>query len=439
MFYHIWTEGCQMNVADSIRLSSALEQLGYSPIQEIEKADLIVLNTCVVRQSAEDKAIGRLSSLKKVKERNPQTVICLMGCMVGMGDPSPLKKRFPFVDVFSAPSDTRHLIEFLVEKDKEKLDEKWDTAQSILDGVDTFILPAEMRGNAVTAFVSIVLGCSHACSYCVIPLRRGKEISRPPQDILSDIKALEEQGIKEITLLGQIVDRYGLDNAAYPTLAELLRQIHQIDGIQRIRFLTSHPNWMSDELLDTLVELPKVMPHFELPIQAGDDEVLKQMHRGYTVEKYLSIVEKIRSRFPFSSIATDLIVGFPGETAEQFKHSLQVLEEVKPDMTHVARYSSRPGTYATLHMKDSVSDEEKWERFRAVEILQEKITTEINQKYLGEKIPVLFEGQKKGRWFGRTPTNKLVFCDSPQSLLGSILDVDITWSGPWSMIGEISA
>jgi len=437
MFYHIWTEGCQMNVADSIRLSSALEQLGYSPIKEIEKADLIVLNTCVVRQSAEDKAVGRLSSLKKVKEKKPQTVICLMGCMVGMGDPSPLKKRFPYVDVFSAPSDTRRLVKFLADKDKKKLDDKWDTAQSILDGVDTFVLPAEMRGNAVTAFVSIVLGCSHACSYCVIPLRRGKEISRPPQDIMADVKALAEQGIKEITLLGQIVDRYGLDNAAYPTLGELLRQIHQVEGIQRIRFLTSHPNWMNDELLDTLAELPRVMPHFELPIQAGDNEVLKQMHRGYTVEKYLSIVEKIRSRFPFSSIATDLIVGFPGESAEQFQHSLQMLEEVKPDMTHVARYSPRPGTYSAVHMEDSVPDEEKWERFRAVEVLQETITTEINQAYLGKKITVLFEGQKKGRWFGRTPTNKLVFSDSPQPLPGSIQDVVITWTGPWSLIGEV--
>ncbi len=426
-----------MNVADSIRLSSALEQLGYSPIKEIEKADLIVLNTCVVRQSAEDKAVGRLSSLKKVKEKKPQTVICLMGCMVGMGDPSPLQKRFPYVDVFSAPSDTRRLVKFLAEKDKKRLDDKWDTAQSILDGVDTFVLPAEMRGNAVTAFVSIVLGCSHACSYCVIPLRRGKEISRPPHDIMADIKALAEQGIKEITLLGQIVDRYGLDNDAYPTLGELLRQIHQIEGIQRIRFLTSHPNWMNDELLDTLTELPRVMPHFELPIQAGDNEVLKQMHRGYTVEKYLSIVEKIRSRFPFSSIATDLIVGFPGETTEQFQHSLQMLEEVKPDMTHVARYSPRPGTYSAVHMEDTVADEEKWERFRAVEVLQETITTEINQQYLGKKIAVLFEGQKKGRWFGRTPTNKLVFSDSQQFLLGSIQDVAITWTGPWSLIGEV--
>ncbi|MHB8806223.1 MAG: tRNA (N6-isopentenyl adenosine(37)-C2)-methylthiotransferase MiaB [Anaerolineaceae bacterium] len=439
MFYHIWTEGCQMNVADSTRLSSALEQLGYSPTEQIENADVIVLNTCVVRQSAEDKAVGRLSSLKRVKDQKPQTVICLMGCMVGMGDYSLLKKRFPYVDIFSAPSDTSRLVRFLLETEQVRTNENRKMAQLILEKDDAFILPVDMRGNTVAAFVPIVLGCSHACSYCVIPLRRGKEISRPPEEILSEIHVLAEQGIKEVTLLGQIVDRYGRENPAYPTLGELIRQIHQIDGIERIRFLTSHPNWMTDELLDTLTELPKVMPHFELPIQAGDDEVLHQMRRGYSVEKYFSIVEKIRERFPFSSIATDLIVGFPGETAEQFNHSLQMLEYVKPDMTHVARYSPRPGTFSAMHMEDTVSKEEKWERFRAVEELQEKITSDINQKYLGENTTVLFEGQKKERWFGRTPTNKLVFSDSSQSLLGTIKEVKITWAGPWSMIAEIAA
>jgi tRNA-2-methylthio-N6-dimethylallyladenosine synthase len=437
MFYHIWTEGCQMNVADSTRLSSALEQLGYSPTKQIEKADVIVLNTCVVRQSAEDKAVGRVSSLKRVKEQNPKIVICLMGCMVGTGDYSLLKKRFPFVDVFSAPSDISRLVNFLLETDKVGTNEHREMAQLILEKDDDFILPVNMRGNTVAAFVPIVLGCSHACSYCVIPLRRGKEISRPPEEILSEIRSLAAQGIKEVTLLGQIVDRYGRENPAFPTLGELIHQIHQIDGIERIRFLTSHPNWMTDELLDTLTELPKVMPHFELPIQAGDDEVLRQMRRGYSVEKYMTIIEKIRARFPFSSIATDLIVGFPGETAEQFNHSLQMLAEVKPDMTHVARYSPRPGTYSAMQMEDTVSDEEKWERFRAVEILQEKITTEINQKYLQTRIAVLFEGQKKERWFGRTPTNKLVFSDASQPLLGAIKEVKISWAGPWSMIGEI--
>jgi len=198
-----------MNVADSTRLSSALEQLGYSPSKKIEETDVIVLNTCVVRQSAEDKAVGRLSSLKRVKDQKPQTVICLMGCMVGMGEYSQLKKRFPYVDVFSAPSDISRLVSFLLETEKVKTNEKREMAQSILEKDDNFILPEDMRGNTVAAFVPIVLGCSHACSYCVIPLRRGNEISRPPEEILSEIHLLAKQGIKEVTLLGQIVDRYG--------------------------------------------------------------------------------------------------------------------------------------------------------------------------------------------------------------------------------------
>ena len=426
-----------MNVADSVRLSSTLEQLGYAPTKKIEQADVIVLNTCVVRQSAEEKAVGRLSSLKKVKQDNPQVVICLMGCMVGVGDYTPLKKRFPFVDVFSAPSDIHTLVEYLLETDRINANKVRDQAQLILEKDADFILPIEMRGNSVAAFVPIVLGCSHACSYCVIPLRRGSEVSRPPLEILTEISSLAQQGIKEVTLLGQIVDRYGSENPAYPTLGELLNDIHQIDGIQRIRFLTSHPSWMTDELLDTMTLLPKVMPHFELPIQAGDDEVLRRMRRGYTVEKYQTIVQKIRKRFPFSSIATDLIVGFPGETAEQFEHSLQMLQEVKPDMTHVARYSPRPGTYSAEMLEDDVSEMEKWERFRAVENLQEQITAGINEKYLHQKVNILFEGKKKERWYGRTPTNKLVFCDSTESLLGLEKEVTISWTGPWSMIGNL--
>lgn len=427
-----------MNVADSLRLSSALEQAGYAHTKNIDQADVIVLNTCVVRQSAEDKAVGRLSSLKKNKKQNPDLVICLMGCMVGVGDNSSLRKRFPFVDVFTPPSDFHKLMDYLVETDRVKATATRDSGQTILEADEGFILPAEMRGNTVATFVPIVLGCSHACSYCVIPLRRGKEISRPPLEIMAEVRSLAAQGIKEITLLGQIVDRYGHENPAYPTLSELTRQIHTIEGIERIRFLTSHPNWITDELLDTLVQLPKVMPHFELPIQAGDDEVLRKMRRGYTVEKYLKIVNEIRTRFPFSSIAMDLIVGFPGETQEQFNHSLQLLETVKPDMTHVARYSPRPGTYSAEHLVDDVSDEEKWERFRLVEKLQERITTAINQQYLHTKIEVLFEGQKKKRWFGRTPTNKLVFTDSTQNLLGKIQEVNISWTGPWSMVGQIN-
>ncbi|MEJ5202358.1 MAG: MiaB/RimO family radical SAM methylthiotransferase, partial [Anaerolineales bacterium] len=281
MKYHIWTEGCQMNVADSQRVASALEHLGYQPTRRAEEADVIVLNTCVVRQSAEDKAYGRLSSLKPLKQRRPELVINLMGCLVGVRNHDVLKKRFPFVDVFSPPSDPSPLIEHLLQREhrQQTLDETLSRFE-VMD--NELVLPLAERGKLVAAFLPIVYGCSHACAFCIIPYRRGVERSRPPQEILAEARALVSQGVKEITLLGQIVDRYGMDQPGYPSLAQLLRMLHNIEGLERIRFLTSHPNWMSNELLDTVAELPKVMPHIEVPSQAGDDQILAAMRRGYT-------------------------------------------------------------------------------------------------------------------------------------------------------------
>jgi tRNA-2-methylthio-N6-dimethylallyladenosine synthase len=288
-------------------------------------------------------------------------------------------------------------------------------------------------------FIPIVYGCSHACSYCIIPLKRGREHSRPAQTILREIRQLAEQGVREVTLLGQIVDRYGMEKHGHPGLSELLRQTAEIEEIERIRFLTSHPLWMTDELLDTVAGQPKLMPHFELPIQAGDDGILRAMRRGYTVDQFLRIVEKIRARIQPVSIATDIIVGFPGETQAQFDNTLTLLRELKPDMTHVARYSPRPGTPAFLNLADDVPAEEKMRRFREIESLQESITTAINQPYLGQKVAVLFEEKHKMRWRGRTPTNKLVFVESDENLQGQTRDVEIRWSGPWSMIGMLAS
>ena len=426
-----------MNIADSLRVSSALEQLGYQSCRRIEDADVVVLNTCVVRQSAEDKAVGRLTSLKGLKRKKPGMLINLMGCMVGVRGYEELKKRFPYVDVFSQPSDPFPIIEYITGNVKEQEADRRVYIEHILDDEYAYTLPASIQSRQVTAFLPIVFGCSHACSYCIIPLRRGREISRPAQEILADAQSLVQKGVKEITLLGQIVDRYGLDQPGYPSLSDLLRDMNEIDGLDRIRFLTSHPNYMTVELLDTVAELPKVMPHFELPIQAGADEVLANMRRGYTAQQFLGWVDKIHQRFTQVSIAIDLIVGFPGETSEQFDESVKILETVRPDMTHVARYSPRPGTLSARTMPDDVSDEEKWRRFRVIEGLQKKITTEINQAYLGKKTPVLFEEKSKNRWRGRTPTNKLVFLESEENLLGQTRDVTITWTGPWSMIATV--
>ena len=426
-----------MNTADSLRVGAALEHIGYQPVHLPQDADVIVLNTCVVRQSAEDKAIGRLTSLKAVKKQNPDVVINLMGCLVGITDPSDLRMKFPYVDVFSKPSDPQPLVAYLTGRDRGMFDRQHLAASLLQDEETGYALPPSGSGQLVSAFLPIIYGCSHACSYCIIPLRRGREASRPPDQILSDARTMVAQGVKEITLLGQIVDRYGQDLPGYPTLSELITRLHALEGLQRIRFLTSHPNWMTEDLLDNVAGLPKVMPHFELPIQAGDDAILAAMRRGYTVEKFLRIVEKIRRCFNTVSIATDLIVGFPGETDDQFQRSVELLQTLQPDMTHVARYSPRPGTPAFLNLADDVPEAEKMQRFRTIEKLQEAITTQINSHYLNQQVPVLFEARSKSRWRGRTPTNKLVFAESAENLLGQERLVSITWTGPWSMIGTV--
>jgi len=424
-----------MNVADSERVSSALEHLGYTHTSNAEDADVIVLNTCVVRQSAEDKAYGRLTSLLPIKRARPEVVINLMGCLVGIKDHQPLRQRFPYVDVFSPPSDPAPLVEYLIQRDARSAEEA-ETARrfALMDG--DLVLPRS-SGGQVAGWIPVVYGCSHACAYCIIPYRRGVEVSRPPEEIYREARSLAAQGVKEITLLGQIVDRYGKDQPAYPTLARLLRELSGIEGIERLRFLTSHPNWMTDELLECVAELPKVMPHIEVPNQSGDDDVLQAMKRGYTAEDYCRLVHKIRDRIPGVSIATDIIVGFPGETEAQFQNTYDLLAELKLDVVHLARYSPRAGTLSARSLEDNVPEAEKWRRFRALERLQEAIVREIHATYLHTTVEVLFEDKVKKRWRGRTPTNKLVFVETETNLRGMVLPVKIIRTGPWSMLGEL--
>ncbi len=436
-----------MNVADSQRVASALERLGYDGTPSAEEADVIILNTCVVRQSAEDKAYGRLHSLRPLKEKRPDLVINLMGCLVGVKGFERLQKRFPFVDVFSPPSDPTPLVAYLTQGESQAI-EQGETERRFTWMDDelsreraALLLPLHERGQLISAFVPVVLGCSHACTFCIIPYRRGVERSRPVGEIMAEVRALVDQGVREITFLGQIVDRYGKDIADGPQLADLLRLANAVDGLERIRFLTSHPNWMTAELLDAVAELPKVMPHIEVPVQAGDDQVLENMKRGYTAEDYRRLVERIRSRLGAKSlgvsIATDIIVGFPGETEAQFQRTYDLLADLKLDVAHLARYSVRPGTVAARRMEDNISEAEKMERFCRLEELQEGIAGEINARYIHQVVPVLFEEKVKKRWKGRTDTNKLVFVETEQPLAGQVLPVRIEWAGPWSMIGSL--
>jgi len=423
-----------MNVSDSLRLASSLEKLGYEPTSKANEADVIVLNTCVVRQSAEDKAIGRLSSLRPLKDKNPNLVINLMGCLIGVRGNQKIQNKFPWVDVLSPPSDPEPLLHYLIEKNAKRTSLDTQTElNALLD--EELTLPKDEQGKLVSAYIPIVYGCSHACTYCIIPSKRGIERSRPYDEILTEAQNMVSQGVKEITLLGQIVDRYGLDLPQKTSLAALLKDLQEIEGLKRIRFLTSHPNWMTDELLDAVAQLSKVCEHIEVPIQAGDDAVLRAMRRGYTSQFYRELISRIRERIPGVSIATDIIVGFPGETEEQFQQTYDLLADLRMDVAHLARYSPRTGTYSERKMEDNVPDAEKMRRFRLLESLQEEIATQINQKYIGCTVNVLIEENARGRWRGRTRTNKLVFVDSREDLLGQECNVKIEWAGPWSMVG----
>ena len=438
MKYHLHVFGCQMNEADIQRVGSELEKIGLSSAADAASADVIVLNTCVVRQSAEDKAHSYIQTLKPIKQRHPDKVITVMGCMVGEKRGAALRQAYTWVDVFMPPSETRPLVDYLRQHEAYRfLEEETRERHAIQDG--DLILPAAERGRLVSAHVPVVYGCSHACTFCIIPFRRGPERSRPVGDIAREVRSLAGQGVKEVTLLGQIVDRYGKDAPGGPDLADLLRVVHEIDGIQRIRFLTSHPNWMNDRLLDAVAGLPRVCEHIEVPVQAGDDEVLRNMRRGYTRDDYRRLVDRIRRKIPGASIATDIIVGFPGETKAQFQKTYDLLAELELDVAHLARYSSRPQTVAQRSMSDDVPEEEKMRRFRALEDLQAQVADRINRRYLGETVEVLVEASHKGKWRGRTRTNKLVFFEDPAHRLGQAVNVKITWSGPWSMQGTLAA
>jgi tRNA-2-methylthio-N6-dimethylallyladenosine synthase len=446
MKYYLWTIGCQMNFADSRRAGEELARLGYTEVKRPQDADLVLLNTCVVRQSAEDKVTGRLTSLQGLKRRKPEIKLALMGCFV---DEIPaLQHRYPWVDAFVKPSDVPTVIELARQQATH-----WEPHTAESPEPDT------QSSIPVSVGVSISYGCDHLCTYCIVRLRRGPEVSRPVSEIVSEVQDLARRGVKEITLLGQNVDSYGHDLAGdvekagldrraakgrwHPDLADLLEAVHEVEGLARIRFLTSHPADMTDHLIDAVARLPKVCEHMEVPVQSGDDNVLRRMGRGYTVADYCDLVTRIRQALPDKDVlpgvglATDVIVGFPGETEAQYESTYRLLEELRFDMVHVAAYSPRPDTPAE-RLPDDVPPTEKERRRRAVDDLQERIVGEINAQLLGQTVEVLVEERRKGKWRGRTRTNKLVFfAVDEQDWTGKLAQVRITRTGPWSMQGEV--
>ena len=410
-----------MNKADSERLGSALDQMGLVPSLSKDDADIIVLNTCVVRQNAEDKAVGTLTSLKPSKELNPDKVIALMGCMVGPNT-SALEKRFPYVDVFMAPQQYAPLIDYLGEK------LQIDTAGC---GGPLTAAPA------ISTYIPIIHGCDKFCSFCIIPYRRGRETSRNVEEIVHETEMLVKRGVKEITLLGQNVDSYGHDLAGNVNLSNLLFAVNEVAGLERIRFLTSHPNDMEDSIIEAVNGLDKVCENINLPFQAGDNEILRTMRRGYTNEEYRRLIDKIRQKVANVSISTDLIVGFCGETDQQFSNTLEMVKDVKFDKVHSAAYSTREGTIASRKMVDDVDETVKKERLQIINDEQEKIVAGINAELKGEIQEILVEGRKKGKWFGRNRNDKLVFFDSENIKSGQMIDVKINETSPWYLEGSI--
>ncbi|MBV9582496.1 MAG: tRNA (N6-isopentenyl adenosine(37)-C2)-methylthiotransferase MiaB [Chloroflexi bacterium] len=419
--FNIWTIGCQMNVADSRRLAESLERYGLEAADGPHAADVVVLYSCVVRQQAEDRVHGQLHALQKMKAARPHMKVVVAGCVSDIPD---WRQRYPFVDLIAEPGQDLSVRDRLI--DLLDLSERYrfDPDQAIR-------LPGISEG------VTVHQGCNRACTYCIVPSTRGGERSRPPAVIVDEVSRLVQRGTREVVLLSQIVERYGRDLRPRVPLSELLRQLNEVDGLERIRFLTSYPADFGRDLVEAIADLPKVCEDVNLPIQAGDDDVLRRMRRGYVVDHYRELIARLRQRIPEIGLSTDIIVGFPGETEAEFQHTLDMLDELRFDVVHVAMYSPRPGTVAATQMDDDVPREEKRRRLHAVDDLQRDIATGINARYLGRTVDVLVEGTARERWYGRTRTNKLVHFASQEPLAGEILDVQITATEPWYLEGEL--
>lgn len=483
--YHIWTVGCQMNQADSQRIQTLLDEMGWEE-SGMEQANLVVLNTCSVRQAPEVKAHNQLALLKQAKAQRSDLLIAMMGCMIGNQKTiDALGKRYPHIDLFMKVEQADILPRFLEERwtpisgagclDVEFMPDSAEPIPSepilptFATSTSTFgkrtVLPMaitpkpgeriahyptkiEPAKASPAAWLPIVLGCNKVCTYCIVPYRRGRERSRPIDELMVEARSLVNKGAKEVTLLGQTVEAYGLDLPEKVDLADLMTNLSEIDGLARIRFMTSYPRHMTDSMIERMAHLPKVCEHLNIPVQSGDNEMLKRMKRGYSLDEYCERIVRVRALWPKITLSTDVIVGFCGETEQEFQHTLDLLEEIRFDVVHVAAYSVRPGTVAA-RWEDDISLVEKKRRLHVVEDVQGRIALALNQSYVGKEEEVLVEdvNMTHGRqqWRGRNRANKLVFFPQPDNgrvqniQSGGLVRVQIERATAWSLQGCATA
>ena len=434
--YYILTMGCNLNENDSEKIAGMLEKIGYNKVDEMNKADLIIFNTCCIRENAEDKVFGKLGEAKKVKEKN-NAIIALCGCMMQQKHIiEKLNKSYPFVDIIFGTHTLHKLPEDLYKLivAKNKVRDVIDIDGEIYEGIPI------KRTSKNKALVTIMYGCNNFCTYCIVPYVRGRERSRKAENILSEIQELAKKGYKEITLLGQNVNSYkGNGYKEIYTFADLLKAVNDIDGIEIINFISPHPKDFTDDVIDAIRDCKKISRILHLPLQSGSSNVLKLMNRKYTKEGYINLAKKIKHEVPDVVFSTDIIVGFPGETEEDFKDTLDVVKTINFEQVFMFIYSKRVGTPAEK-MENQIDEKVKHERFERLKQLVEKQLEENNKKYIGTEQEILIEGvskNNKNTLTGRTKTNKIVILEADDSYIGKIINVKIVSEHMWYLKGEM--
>ena len=433
--YAILNYGCQMNESDAEHYAGQLQELGYKAAENFHAADVVVVNTCCVRESAEKRILGKIGELKGVKANHPGQIVCVAGCMA-QKDGEKLIKKHPQIDLLIGTAHVNGFKEILA----EYLSEKGERVYNSLEVKESEFEGERIRQSGFSAWIPIMYGCNNFCTYCIVPYVRGRERSRDPQDIINEVEELAKEGYKEITLLGQNVNSYkGNGNLGITKFSELLRAVNKISGIERIRFISPHPKDFSDDVIEAIRDCKKVCKIIHLPLQSGSTEVLKKMNRKYTKEQYLNLVEKMKSKIPNLELSTDIIVGFPGETEEDFEDTLDVVEKVNFEQVYMFIYSRRVGTPGDK-MPNQIPDEIKHKRFDRLKQLVEIQIDQNNKKYIGTKQKVLVEGKSKTNdkiLTGRTETNKVVNFEGSDELIGNIVELKIISEHMWYLKGEV--